>query len=77
MTFKESQRRRFHELTAQAEEIRSVSAPLREARDAFVNTARAKEQEMNAEIKAAEAGLAKIEAERVFLARGLGNVGEA
>lgn len=77
MTFKETQRRRFHALSAKIAAVRAAAGPLREARDAFVNQARAKERTLDAEIKAAEQGLAALTAEHVFLARALGAVGEA
>lgn len=73
----DAMRARFHDLTARAEAIRAVSTPLREARDTKVNAAREAENAMNAEIKAAEAGLFEIDNERAALARALkGQTGE-
>jgi hypothetical protein len=75
MSFKAQQRARFWELTAAAEAIRAKSEPLRKARDAFISEAKAKDRDLVAKIRAAETELFDIEAERTFLAKGLGRVG--
>lgn len=79
---KEEMRARFWELHDALEANRAKVAPLRAARDKFVNEAAAKDAGMMAEIRAVEAevlpGLNAYDAqnELAFLARGLGNVGE-
>lgn len=65
-------RARFHQLGAERAARLAASAPLREARDAFVNEARAKEAAMNAAIAEAEAGLFQSDQERGMIARALG-----
>jgi predicted nucleic acid-binding Zn-ribbon protein len=69
---KEKLTKRFDEVEAKVAAIREKSGPLREKRDAHVQKARAREDEMNAEIAKAEKGLFELEQERAFLARGLG-----
>lgn len=67
----DAMRARFAELTQAREAILAISTPLRQSRDAAVNAARDAETAMNAEIKAAEAGLFEIDMERGALARAL------
>jgi predicted nucleic acid-binding Zn-ribbon protein len=69
---KEAQQKRFEELEKKVAAIRAKSDPLRAKRDKHVQAARAKEDEMNAEIKQAEKNLFDYEQERAFLARALG-----
>jgi uncharacterized coiled-coil DUF342 family protein len=72
LTFKEKQQKRRDEVEARVAAIRAKSDPLREKRDAFVQKARAREDEMNAEIKKVEKNLFELEQERAFLSRALG-----
>lgn len=65
-------RARFAELGATRDAILAVSAPLREARDACVNEARATETTLNAGIAEVEDGLFAIDQERAMIARALG-----
>lgn len=74
--FKETQRQRFWELTAQIEAIEAKSGPMREARDAEVRDMRAREKTHNDAIAKAEEGLFDLKVEQGFLARALVNVGE-
>ncbi len=83
MPTKEEMKARFWELENAMVAARAKIAPLREARDAEVNAAAARDIEMMAEIRAIEAevlpGVSAFDAqqEQAFLARGLGNqVGE-
>lgn len=70
-------RKLFHELQDRRDAILAVSGPLREARDAFVQKARAEENAMNAAIKEAETGLYDIDVESASWARFLnGKTGE-
>jgi predicted nucleic acid-binding Zn-ribbon protein len=69
---KEAHEKRRDEVEKKIDAIRSKSGPLREKRDAHVQKARAREDEMNAEIAKAEKGLADLEQERAFLNRALG-----
>lgn len=62
----------FHDLTAQAEAIQAASAPLREARDVYVQETDAKRRIMDAELLAAETGLFDIQQKRARIARMLG-----
>ncbi len=68
----EALRTAFHDLCDQRDAIRAVSTPMREARDAFVQDARAQEDAMNAAIREAEAGLFDIEMQIGAAARALG-----
>lgn len=73
----DANRARFWALTAEIEAVEAVTGPLRAARDAFVQDARARESEMNAEIARIETGLFDKKQDLAFLARGLGGkVGE-
>jgi hypothetical protein len=67
----EAMRARFHELKAQREAIKAVSDPIRAERDAHVQAARAKEDELTAALKAAEEGLFDLDMEMAALARAL------
>jgi hypothetical protein len=69
---KAAHEKRRDELDDKIAKIRAKSGPLREKRDRHVQAARAKEDEMNAEIAKAEKGLAELENERGFLSRALG-----
>lgn len=64
-------RARFAEIKVQVEAIESASAPLREKRDRHVQKAREAEDKMNAEIKAAEAGLFDLKQEMGMIVRAL------
>jgi uncharacterized coiled-coil DUF342 family protein len=68
----EKMRARFAELGQQRDDILARSTPLREARDAFANEAREKEQAMNDKIRKAETKLLEIDQERALIARALG-----
>jgi uncharacterized coiled-coil DUF342 family protein len=72
MSLKETSRARFWELKDKSDQMRAAAAPLRAERDAYVREARETENEMNAAIRAAEAGLAEIDEELAFLSRALG-----
>jgi len=63
--------RRFHELGAKRSGIIAKSDPLRERRDAVYAEHEAQIRAINAEIKAAEAGLYEIDVERGMIARAL------
>lgn len=67
----EAMRARFAELVVQRDAIRAVVDPLREARDAHVQAARATEDEMNEEIRTASEGLYEIDQEIGVLTRAL------
>lgn len=68
---KEAMRGRFAELQPIIKEIEERTAPLRQERDDFVNTARARELEMGAVIKQEEAGLFELRQEAAMLVRAL------
>lgn len=72
MSFKEQQLKRQEQVEKKVAAIRAKSGPLREKRDRHVQAARAKEDEMNAEIRKVEKDLFELEQERSFLARALG-----
>jgi hypothetical protein len=63
----------FHSLKNRIGIVESISGPLREDRDAFVNAAREKELAMNAKIRSAEEGLYDMKRRLAILARALGN----
>ncbi len=69
---KASHEKRRDELEGKIAAIRDKSGPLRAKRDKHVQAARAREDELNAEIAKAEKGLADLENERAFLSRALG-----
>jgi len=75
---KEEMQARFWALSDAMDANRDKVAPLREARDAFVNEAAARDKEMMAEIRKIEdsvlPGVSAFEAqnEMAFIARGLG-----
>ena len=69
---KEAMRKRLDQVEERVAAIRAKSEPLRAKRDKHVQAARAKEDEMNAEIKRVEKDLFDLENERAFLSRGLG-----
>ncbi len=69
---KATHEKRRDDVEAQITKIRDKSGPLRLARDKHVQKARAKEDEMNAEIAKVEKGLFDLENERAFLSRALG-----
>jgi hypothetical protein len=64
-------REAFDTLTKIVEQIRAVSTPLREKRDALVRAHRAEEDAINTEIARAEDGLFAAEQERAMHARQL------
>lgn len=82
MSFKETSLARFWELKNAIDAIEAQTAPLRTARDAFVNAAARRDEALMEEIRAVEAqtvggsNLFDARQELAFLARGLGNVGE-
>ena len=71
----ETMRRRFHELGAKREAMLAVSTPLRAKRDALIAEHTAAVQALEAQIKAAEAGLYEIDVERGIITRALGRDG--
>lgn len=85
---KEEMRARYWEVHNAMDAVRAKTAPLREARDAFVNEAREKDEAMMAEIFALEAdtglkddkgkplGMFDAQNELAFWARALSNVGD-
>jgi uncharacterized coiled-coil DUF342 family protein len=74
-TTRELMQDRLKELTVQRDEILARSAPLRERRDKIVNDARAKELELNAQIKEVEKGLFELSNELGAVAMALGGLG--
>lgn len=54
-------RAKFHELRAQGDDIRAKVAPMQAKRDVAVQAARAKEDQMAADIKKAQEGLFEID----------------
>jgi len=73
MTFNiASARARFHELKAQRDELRAISAPLRAERDRIEAEATARVRDIDSQIRAAEQALPSIKEELAFLCRALG-----
>lgn len=64
--------RQFRVLNKRRDEILAASGPMREARDRFVNEARAIENRMNDAIKAIEKDLYDVDTDRATIARALG-----
>lgn len=74
----DAMRRRFHELGAKRDAILSGSVPLRERRDALISEHTAAVKTLEAQIKAAEAGLFELDMERGLISRALnGQTGAA
>jgi len=67
----DNMRRQFHELGAKRDAILAQSGPLRDQRDALIAEHTAAVQAIDAQIKAAEAGLFDIDNERGMLVRAL------
>lgn len=65
-------RRRFHDLTKQAADIRVKGDPLRAERDALLASVAGRVAELEKQIKAIEAPLYDLEQERALIARALG-----
>lgn len=63
---------RMAEVKEEIAAIMAKAGPLREARDAWSAEADRKRQEMNAEIKAVEAGLFDLRQEEAMIAKALG-----
>jgi hypothetical protein len=78
MTFSpNNMRKRFHDLGVTRNKKLAASAPLRTKRDAKIAAHDVEIAALNAQIKAAEAGLYDIDMERAALARALsGKTGE-
>lgn len=74
----ETMRRRFHELAQKRDAITAKSGPLRVQRDALIAAHEAQVRPLEAQIKAAEAGLYDISREIGIIARALnGKTGAA